>query len=425
MELINKLFKFQNSTQHQVSEESYRILFQLHTKLSNTQTIKPKIICLRNIDEIVRLRNYRSIQPEFRIRIESWNVRRKVFAFTLHSGRNVTIHFIFNIDDLSFNFIEMYEKMFIWLSFLDSHSKLECSRTINVYIFLTDFSKFIPSTVGDELDKVNVNTAFTYSCRQRNEIFIYRKEELLKVFIHESFHSFGLDFSDCNQKYANLIIKNKFTAIGNKEDYNIYESYCETWAQIINILVVTSYINRNIEYTEWKTVINKLLFYEIRWSIFQLSKILWHYGFEYKELFKKNNVVYCESKTSVFSYFFLRAIAMVNLDKFLKWSNSNNRNIVYFKNTIANVSSYCNFLCNNSQNSLLTRSLTTTRHYLSSLIIYDDNVLSKLLSPEGTRRNILLHSAYSPFPKNFSETSVPWWTNERAAIKTLRMSFFG
>ena len=372
MEHIDKIFKNQYDTHHQLSDQSYRILYQLHNELSNTIVVKPEVIDSRNIDGIVRLQNYKSIQLNIRHRIESWNIYHKIFAFMLHSGRYIKIHFIFNHIDLSFNFTLIYKKMFIWLSFLDSHSNLECSATLNIYIFLTDYIKTMPSKAGYELGRDNVNTAFTFSCKHNNEIFIYRKEELLKIFIHETFHSFGLDFSNCNQDYANRIIKNKFTAIGDKKDYNIYESYCEIWAQLINILLIN--INKqHIEYIEWKKVINKYLFYEIRWSIFQSSKILLHYGFEYKELFNKNKIVYNESKTSVFSYFFLRAIAMVNLDQFIKWSYAYNGHYMFFRNTKLNIGSYCNFLCNNSQNTFFLRDLTTSKNYISSLNIHNTN----------------------------------------------------
>lgn len=372
MEHIDKIFKNQYDTHHQLSDQSYRILYQLHNELSNTIVVKPEVIDSRSIDGIVRLQNYKSIQLNIRHRIESWNIYHKIFAFMLHSGRYIKIHFIFNHIDLSFNFTLIYKKMYIWLSFLDSHSNLECSATLNIYIFLTDYIKTMPSKAGYELGRENVNTAFTFSCKHNNEIFIYRKEELLKIFIHETFHSFGLDFSNCNQDYANRIIKNKFTAIGDKKDYNIYESYCEIWAQLINILLIN--INKpHIEYIEWKKVINKYLFYEIRWSIFQSSKILLHYGFEYKELFNKNKIVYNESKTSVFSYFFLRTIAMVNLDHFIKWSYAYNGHYMFFRNTKLNIGSYCNFLCNNSQNTFFLRDLTTSKNYISSLNIHNTN----------------------------------------------------
>ena len=41
----------------------------------------------------------------------------------------------------------------------------------------------------------HVNSGYTYTCKENNEIVIYREEEWLKVLIHESFHAYGLDFS--------------------------------------------------------------------------------------------------------------------------------------------------------------------------------------------------------------------------------------
>ena len=73
-----------------------------------------------------------------------------------------------------------------------------------VFIYSTELTKNLPNSNIDILDQIHVNTAFTYSCiEQSNEIVIFRKEEWLKVLIHESFHNFGLDFSDMNTSECN------------------------------------------------------------------------------------------------------------------------------------------------------------------------------------------------------------------------------
>ena len=56
----------------------------------------------------------------------------------------------------------------------------------------------LPSTNIEILNSSHVNTAFTRTCPKKSEIVVFRKEEWFKVFIHESFHNFGLDFSDMN-----------------------------------------------------------------------------------------------------------------------------------------------------------------------------------------------------------------------------------
>jgi len=47
------------------------------------------------------------------------------------------------------------------------------------------------------------------------------------------FHNFGLDFSDMNLSSVNRKLKDHFNV---NVEFNLYESYCETWARIINTI---------------------------------------------------------------------------------------------------------------------------------------------------------------------------------------------
>ena len=60
---------------------------------------------------------------------------------------------------------------------------------------MTPFKKKLPENDYEILSPTHCNSAVTTSCIRNGEICIYRKEEFLKVLIHESFHIFGLDFS--------------------------------------------------------------------------------------------------------------------------------------------------------------------------------------------------------------------------------------
>ena len=56
-------------------------------------------------------------------------------------------------------------------------------------------------------------------------------EEFFKVFLHECFHAFNMDFSTRPQ----LEVKKKLEKIFNVEsEFNVYEAYCEFWATILN-----------------------------------------------------------------------------------------------------------------------------------------------------------------------------------------------
>ena len=65
---------------------------------------------------------------------------------------------------------------------------------IYTYILL-HLSKSLPDTNTSTLGPDNVNTAFTLACSPNSEMVIFRREEWKKVFIHETFHTYGLDFS--------------------------------------------------------------------------------------------------------------------------------------------------------------------------------------------------------------------------------------
>ena len=68
----------------------------------------------------------------------------------------------------------------------------------------------LPERNTEILDTNHVNTAFAYQCSPEGEIVIYREEEWMKVFIHETFHSFGLDLNQQSVQILKSKIKNLF-----------------------------------------------------------------------------------------------------------------------------------------------------------------------------------------------------------------------
>ena len=72
----------------------------------------------------------------------------------------------------------------------------------------------------------HVNSALTYVCQPNNTMLIYRYEECFKVFIHESFHNFGLDFTMHNNAKIHRELQEMFN-INKNIDLAAYESYTE------------------------------------------------------------------------------------------------------------------------------------------------------------------------------------------------------
>ena len=119
-----------------------------------------------------------------------------------------------------------------WLNFVSEIASPNCSKTLHIYFLFTDVKKTTPENDMEPIDSVHANTAFTTSCSLANTIFIFRREEWFKVFMHETFHSFGLDFSAHSNSESNQKILSLFPAINKQTDIRLFETYCEMWAEI-------------------------------------------------------------------------------------------------------------------------------------------------------------------------------------------------
>ena len=351
MNFLDKIFV--NHSPIKMSMSSYKILYQLYEKIID-YSHNDKIITTNNksYDEIVSKEVFNSIPIQIQTIIKKNHYPSKFVSYSLLSGREICIYIFHKINEEETFIKELCNKMYIWLSFLDKYANDNCSMTLNIYIFLTENEKKLTAE-EPVIEPINANTAFTYSCQKNNEICVYRKEECFKVFIHETFHSFGLDFSSESQILANTIISSAFRFTNKTIDFKIYESYCETWAQVINILFML-YTYDKIEakpenFERWKNRCKLYLTYENLWSIFQANKVMNHYGIR-KDLLSNNEIIYDEKNTSPFSYYILKSYLMNNIDDFVIWSGKNNNNTIFFNNNKKSIEKYSHFVCESSHN---------------------------------------------------------------------------
>jgi hypothetical protein len=198
----------------------------------------------------------------------------------------------------------------MWLYILTEYANKECSKQITIYFYFTTHEKILPVSNIDILDEIHINTAFTTTCPSNSEIVIFRKEEWFKVLIHETFHNFGLDFSDINNDVCVQEIRDLFQV---KSDVNLYESYAETWAEIINVSFC-SFIklkNKN-SIDDFLHNFQEFMIYEMNYSYFQLIKVLDFMGIQYKDLCCNNSksimmkeTLYKEN-TNVLAYYVIK-----------------------------------------------------------------------------------------------------------------------
>jgi hypothetical protein len=235
---------------------------------------------------------------------------------------------------------------------LNSYLPNNCSQILTTYLYFTNKKKIIPESNITILNVKHVNTAYTVDCLKKSEIIVYRKEEWFKVFIHETIHNFSLDFASMNLNKFNEKIKGLFPI---NIEFNVYESYCETWARMINILFC-SYTSlnlndkKNLNFNKFYFYFEGLLKLELTFSLYQCNKVLDFMGLTYNHLnnHTSENIITISNlyreNTSVFSYYILTSLFLTNYTYFLKWCKTNNDKIIRFKKSESNLNEFYLFI---------------------------------------------------------------------------------
>tara|TARA_B110000967_G_scaffold199842_1_gene234768 strand:- start:11136 stop:12335 length:1200 start_codon:yes stop_codon:yes gene_type:complete len=302
-------------------------------------------------------------------------------TFTI-SQRLFTINFIiFKKFPLLTKFLlSSVKHIYHWLYIAQLYSNNDCSLNANINIYFHQQTKNIPNK-NVLLSNEHINTAFTWSCNKLNndnEINIYRYEEWFKVFIHETFHMFGLDFSYMqNLSSYNLLLQQKFKT---KIDFFLFECYCETWANIINSL----YISYNHSYRvnnkhNWIMNIlkktNHLLNQERAFALMQSSKILNIHNIQYNDFFNKNEISYTET-TPIFSYYLFKSILLFHTDTFLSWCYKYNHNSIKFN--IQNINVFYHLILLLYKKPLFIENMELIQSYINKNLSPKKNVFKTL-----------------------------------------------
>jgi hypothetical protein len=291
-----------------------------------------------------------------------------VYEFTIFDRQ---IRTIFIIDNKEYPTLDKYDqyikKITMWLYILKFQSPNKCSKILTIYLYLTDFQKQLPTVNTDILSALHVNSAFTTSCSENAEIIIYRKEEWFKVFIHESFHSFGLDFSGMNNSRVTKYIKNIFRV---KSKVNLFESYTECWAEIINLLFCSFYILKDKnDLDNFISNFNTLISYEISYSLFQLVKTLNYQNMNYNDLlFSTDKIKLYRENSNILAYYIIKTILIVNYQQFLLWCNQNNEKLFQFNKTVNTLNDFCQFVKNNHNSDRLKIAIQNMENIFNKII---------------------------------------------------------
>jgi len=246
--------------------------------------------------------------------------------------RNIRISLVFysreKMDDIGWT-LDLVSLMATWLRMACNVARESCSsRSLQTIIYLLPNKKVLPESLINTIGQMHVNSGVATSCQERGEICIYREEEVLKVFVHETFHALGLDTAG----YDDQISLNKINELFPIENANISlrEAYTEWWARVINCALVCYKNNIHLvqPYDSFAVCLTFAINIERTFALFQVKKILRHMGLtlasthstdESSEMARR--VLYRED-TPVFSYYILVALMMFDFsalsDSFFK-----------------------------------------------------------------------------------------------------------
>jgi hypothetical protein len=327
-------------------------------------------------------------------------------------------------------------KIYLWLKMVSKYAAKECGPQLECFIYLTPFKRSHPlfssdmgtgmgmgmgtgigsatetayedyeeyedlyhhvhtRNKGGVLKPIHINGGVSNICEPNGNIIVYRKEEWFKVFVHETMHNYGLDFSQMDITGANILLHKMFTI---QKDVKIYESYCEVWARIMNIVFEAYFdINSRSKFssrTTRKNFIDNLklkesesneggagantitattaktattarnrkkfvkqfynyLQYESLFSLFQNIKILNYMGLDYNIISNCTDSNYIVAKklykeeTNAFAYYIIVSIILSNFNNFILWCIDNNTNIFQFDKSKNGITNFVKFIYKN------------------------------------------------------------------------------
>ena len=275
MDKINNISYFTDLIN--ILKQNYtKVKFEL-IKSNNTFNFKSKFIP-SNINDVISTHdsNFRIDLPHIKCNIWCKKLDSKLMKdIQLMLNRFYAIRSIFNKEDLNYN------KQRFTLNYISTKCK-----------------KKLPTTKNKILgpNEINSGLSFIYE----NKIYIWRKEEFLKVFIHELFHCLGFDRflieskNQCNlTKYYNI-----------QSNINCNEAYNEICALIYHCCFLKI---KNAKLNIERLIQNNRLF-----TLLQIKKILNNYNIN-----NLNNTTEFKQNTSVFSYFILKGIYLFYINDFV------------------------------------------------------------------------------------------------------------
>ena len=219
----------------------------------------------------------------------------------------------------------------------------ETKETMTVDFFMTSLKKGVSHDFNQVIQPIHVNSGFS-SLGGEMYIRVYRKEEWMKVFIHECFHAFNMDFHE-----ERLNFKNIFHHIFHIDsDFLVFESFVEFWAKILNCALFTYQLKPQMTLSQFYDIFALNLNIERIHSLLQASKILKLFDLTYSDVVNEEKKAICKTiykeETNSFCYYVITAVLMNFFDKTLQWFDVHNVDLFQFDKNERHVLIFCYYI---------------------------------------------------------------------------------
>lgn len=252
--------------------------------------------------DIILLSNYKEV-----------TIRSGIYTFHLH------IHYLRD-DDLQL----LIDTLGYVLSFT---SKLgpNTIRDITITYYLLDVKRVFDN--DSFFDKEEVNGGACWLSDDECQINIWRKEEIIKVSIHELIHGLSYDYKqDSNDIVEHY--KNKYKITSKK--MNTFEAYTEIFAELIHSYLIARLLYSLYPNLSCYTIFKAFVLIETQFSRLQSSKVL----------YLSENDPDANKETNVMAYYVIKTELYNDINGFLGFCINYNDSIIKIKN----ISKYFDYL---------------------------------------------------------------------------------
>ena len=250
-------------------------------KLKNN-TFKKSIFIKKNLYNNL-LKNYNSINNSFRINNNKIKLKQRNDNNFLDPSikkhiKNYKYKHIYISDDINTTLVYYTKKPkvdsdeidIIQRRILIMKTMFNNRQKLLIEIWPSPFTKKLP--FGKVIGSKHVNSGVTFMNAEGDHIQIWRKEELVKVLIHELLHHLRIDENIYNSSDINHKLYKKI-CYQNYQFISANEIYVELYSLIINLLLYL--IENSLEFTK---LFKEMISEEIEHSLEQTVKILKYNG---------------------------------------------------------------------------------------------------------------------------------------------------